>query len=291
MNNNEYSKMYNINDIMNLIEKQMLEIMQEDYEYYKKYNIRLSNEQYYINPEDRKEPNTIYIVVKFLPADITFNQNVVPVTITAVSEYNKIEACQRLLLEYAQTYNLANDVWEGKINYDQTYTTPQVMSNFSEVYYGYRNTLFMSGTFLLSYNSNPSKLYYLKEKIINDVTIIEEQLIDAINFSESFNIQMDSQPFFGTNNRTRSIGKFGTHTINFTMFLVDDDICNDILKIVLTDFNDKDVISNEDINKTYTFKIVYRKEGQSCTKKFKLVSFDKTNNAGEMPIVSVTFTC
>lgn len=290
MNNNDYSKMYNIDDIMEIIKSQMVEVMQNDYEYYRNYNIKLANEQYYVSPEDRKEPNIIYIVVKFLPADIMFNQNVIPITITAVSEYNKIEVCQRLLLEYAQTYNLINDIWNGEINYNQTYTTPQVMSNFSEVYYGYRNTLFMSGTFLLSYNSNPSKLYYIKEIEENGVFVEKESLIDVINFSESFGIQMDSQPFFGTNNRTRSIGKFGTHTISFTVFLVNDEICKDVLKIVLTDFNDKNIITNDDINKTYKFKISYH-YGQECIKNFKLVSFDKTNNAGEMPIASMTFSC
>jgi hypothetical protein len=283
MNNTEISKLYNIDDIMDLIYQQMLEIMRSDYNYYKNYNIKIANEQYYVSPEDRKEPNIIYIVVKFLPADVMFNQNIVPITITAVSEYNNLEACQRLLLEYAQTYNLQNDVWNGRINYDQTYTTPQVMSNFSEVYYGYRNTLFMSGTFLLSYNSNPSKLYYVDDEE-------GEILIDTINFTESFGIQIDSQPFFGTNNRTRSVGKFGTHTISFTMFLVDDVLCNKILDIVLIDFNDKDINVNEDVNKTYKFKISYH-YGQECIKNFKLVSFDKTNNAGEMPIISVTFTC
>ena len=286
--NNEISKMYNINDIMELIEEQLIKLMQEDYEYYKNYNIKLANEQYYVAPEDRKVPNVIYIVVKFLPADITFNQNVVPITITAVSEYNKKEVCQRLLLEYAQTYNLINDVRNGKINYNQTYTTPQVMSNFTEVYYGYRNTFYMSGTFLLSYNSNPSKLYYIKKIEENGIFVEKEFLIDAINFSESFGIQLDSQPFFGTNNRTRSVGKFATHTISFTMFLVNDEICNDILDIVLN----TDVSSEleEDINKTYKFKIKYQNE-RECTKNFKLISFDKTNNAGEMPIASISFTC
>lgn len=287
MSNIEISKMYDTNDIMDLIEQQMVEIMRNDYDYYKNYNIRLANEQFYISPEERKETNVIYIVIKFLPADIMFNQNVIPVTINAVSEYNKIEVCQRLLLEYAQTYNLINDVWNGEINYNQTYTTPQVMSNFSEVYYGYRNTFFMSGTFLLSYNSNPSTLYYIRT---NENGNEVEKEVHCINFSESFGIQLDSQPFFGINNRTRSIGKFGTHTISFTMFLVDDDICNDILKIVLTDFEDKEIVTNEDINKTYKFKIAYHNE-MECVKKFKLVSFDKTNNAGEMPIISVTFSC
>lgn len=285
MSNNEISKMYDIKDIMDLIEQQMVEIMQNDYEYYKNYNIKLANEQYYVKPEDRKEPNIIYIVVKFLPSEIMFNQNVIPVTINAVSEYNKFEVCQRLLLEYAQTYNLVDDIWKGKINYNQTYTTPQVMSNFNEAYYGYRTTFYMSGTFLLSYNSNPSKLYYTKENG-------EKVLINTINFTETFEIQLDSQPFFGTNNRTRSVGKFGTHFINFTMFLVNDDLCNDILNIVLIDFNDKISSANEsDINKNFIFTIEYEKSDKSCTKKFKLTSFNKTNNAGEMPVISVSFAC
>lgn len=272
----ETKKMYNTEDVMNIIREQLVELMQEDYEYYKNYNIKLANEQYYVDPEERKEPGNIYIVIKFLPADINFNQNMVPFTITAVSEYNGLEVCQKLLLEYAQTYNLVDDFTENGITYNQTYTTPQVMSNFSNVYFGYRNTFFMSGTFLLSYNSNPSKLYYMfngKEYLVNNIT-----------FTEDYMAQLDTQPFFNTNNFATSIGKYGSHTINFTMYLTNDEsgLCNKILDIINN-------VTVNGVNETFTFKIDY-KNGKECVKNFKLIGYSRTQNVGELPVISCSFT-
>lgn len=273
----DIKKLYNTEDVMGIIKDQLVELMQEDYDYYRNYNIKLANEQYYIDPEERKELGNIYIVVKFLPADINYNQNVVPFTITAVSEHNGLEVCQRLLLEYAQTYNLVDDFTENGITYNQTYTTPQVMSNFSEFYYGYRNTFFMSGAFLLSYNSNPSKIYFIEGN--------EEMIVNVITFSEDYMAQLDTQPFFNTNNFTTSIGKFASHTINFTTYLTDDGkngLCNKILDII----NDVKV---NGVNETFTFKIDY-KNGRTCTKNFKLINYSRSQNVGELPVISCSFT-
>ena len=275
----DIKKMYNPDDVMEIIKNQLVELMQEDYEYYKNYNFKLANEQYYIDPEERKEPGLIFIVIKFLPADINYNQNVVPFTITAVSEHNGLEVCQKLLLEYAQTYNLIDDITEKDVTYNQTYTTPQVMSNFSEVYYGYRNTFFMSGTFLLSYNTNPSKLYYVLSET-------EKYPVNNITFSEDFVVQTDTQPFFNTNNFVKSIGKYGTHTINFAMYLINDseegNLCNKILEIIKGE-------KTNGVNETFKFEIVYN-SGISYQKDFKLVSFSKSQNVGELPVISCTFT-
>lgn len=273
---NNINKMYKPEDIMNIIKEQLLELMQEDYEYYKNYNIKLANEQYYVDPEDRKEPGNIYIVVKFLPADINYKQNIVPFSITAVSEHNGLEVCQRLLLEYAQTYNLVNDFTENGITYNQTYTTPQVMSNFTEVYFGYRNTLFMSGTFLLSYSINPSKIYYIDENG-------EEILVEAITFSEDFSVQTDTQPFFNTNNFTTSIGKYGTHTINFSTYLTNDKMCNKILDIVNGDIENG-------VNNSFIFKIKYDNKRENKTKTYKLINYRRTQDVGQLPIVTCSFT-
>lgn len=269
------NKMYSPEDIMNIIKQQFVELMQEDYEYYKKYNIKLANEQYYIDPEDRKEPGNIYIVVKFLPADINYKQNIVPFSITAVSEHNGLEVCQKLLLEYAQTYNLIDDFTENGITYNQTYTTPQVTSNFTEVYFGYRNTFFMSGTFLLSYSINPSKIYYIDENN-------NEILVEAITFSEDFSVQTDTQPFFNTNNFTTSIGKYGTHTINFSTYLTDDVLCNKVLDIV------NGLITNG-VDNSFVFKIKYKNE-RFVERTYKLISYIRAQDVGQLPIITCSFT-
>lgn len=279
MSKNEINKKYNNDEILKLIEKQFIEIMRDDYEYYKNHEIVLSNEQYYVDPEDRKEQNTIYIVVKFLPAEINYNQNIIPITITAVSEYNKIEVCQRLLLEYAQTYNLKPDEDQNGTVFSQTYTTPQVMSNFSEVYYGYRTLFYMSGAILLSYNANPETIYFLYEDENGNE---QEQQIEAFSFNEDFTIQLDTQAFTNTYGFTKSLAQVGTHTISFIMRLTDDDFCNLILDIV--NKTAKDGISTD-----FKFKI-RRKNGKQKIDIYKLKNYSGSREIGEMPVISCTFT-
>lgn len=273
--NNENS-LYDIKTIMDLIEEQFIQIMRNDYEFYKDYDIKLANEQYYVKPEDRKTPNKIYIVVKFLPGDINYNQNIIPITITAVSEYNKLNVCQKLLLEYAQVFNLVSDVSDNNINYNQTYTTPQTISNFSEVYFGYRDVFLMSGTFLLSYNTNSSSLTYVYTENEKE---IEEQ-VDAITFNDDLTVSLDTQPFFNTHNFTQSVGKYMTYTIHFGMYLVKNNLCNKILQIIA---------GEEDIDYTFKFKIDY-KDGFSYTKNFKLAGYSRSQDIGAMPVISCTFT-
>lgn len=268
-------QLYNVEQIMVIIENQLKIIFESDPGYYSQYDFILKNEQMFVKNTDRQKTGNIYIVVKFLPADINYNQNIVPITITAVSEYNNLEVCQRLLMEYAQTFNLVDEISDDKISYNQTYTTPQIMSSFNEVFYGYRSTFLMSGTFFLSYNSNYSELYY--------ISIDGQEIpVDTITFSQDFSIQLDTQPFFNTNNFTKSIGKFGTHVINFTIFLTDNELCNLILDIV----NGK---VDNGVENTFKFKIKYN-NGQGCEKNFKLSSFNSAQNIGEMPIISCVFT-
>lgn len=275
----EVSKMYNVDSIMELVEKQFIELMRDEYEYYQNYKIILSNEQYYVSPEDRQETNTIYIVIKFLPAEINYNQNVVPITITAVSEYNKLEVCQKLLLEYAQTYNLKPDQSENDIIFSQTYTTPQVMSNFSEVYYGYRTTFYMSGTFLLSYNANPETVYFLyKDKEGKE----QEQQLEIFSFQEDFSIQLDTQAFTNTNGFTKSLAQVGTHTISFIMRLTNDYFCNLILDIV-----NNNIVNG--ISTDFKFKIS-RKNGKEKIATYKMKNYTSSRDIGEMPVMSCTFT-
>ena len=272
---NDENKFYSVNEIMKLIETQFKLIIQQDYEYYKKYNIKLANEQYYIPPEERKEQNTIFIVVKFLPADISYNQNIVPFTINAVSEYNSIEVCQKILLEYAQTYNLIDDETINGVSYNQTYTTPQTISSFTEMFYGYRSILIMSGTFLLSKNINSSKLYYINENG-------EEELVEAITFHDDFSIQLDTQGIYNNFNRTKSEARVGTYAINFSMKLVNNEICNKILAIVC---------KKESVNTNFRFRIKYRyDENIVFEDNFKLFSYSRSQDIGNMPFFSASFT-
>lgn len=144
--------------VVDIIKEQMNAVRMTDPEFYSNYVFDIENEQYFV-PDEEREPNRIYIVIKFSPAQIDYGQDIMPFTIQAVSEQNGLIAAQRLLFDYAQTFNLRTLLKDGKTIY-QNYTSPNVISNFEVVYDGFRSVLIMSGTILISSNINRITLKY-----------------------------------------------------------------------------------------------------------------------------------
>ena len=259
-------------EIIELLAMQFGKVMRGDEEYYSPYRVLISNEQQYIKTKDR-DKNAIYIVVRFLPASLNFGQTVLPITINAIAERNKIDVCQRLLLEFAQTYNLTDDE-SGTIK--QTYTSPSIMSNFNEMFDGFRSLFYMSGTFLISKNANPFKVYVSGES--------EE--IDCITVSDTFDVQLDTQAFFNTDNFTKSVGTVGTFTLNITSYLMDTDFLNKVLAVKLKDLKKQPA----GVNTTFRFDIVFKNGYEARDWDFKLVNATVQEEIGELPIISMTFT-
>lgn len=344
-------------NIMETIETQFKDILYNDV-YYNGYQINVSKEQDF-NRIVNKDPMTLYIVVKFQPASLNYRQYLLPITIYALSEQNKLDACQRLLLDYCMQYNLA-------MSDDQTtkqfYSTPQVISNFEEVYYGYRSMLYMQGTFLVSKDSNPKKFYYvyfksessnenlnytLNEKIFRNflkennlslnathyvefisvpqrgvyysnsdmeegetikisdtnnigitingtiprqnskITIkLKKQEIEIIDYQTTCDIMLDSQPFYNTNNFSKSIGKIGTYLLNLTCYAVDDEFLNKVQAIPDEDFD----LAPEGVNTTFYIEIEKAKSGTSVVKELKLVNVVDRGSLGEFPMMTMVFS-
>ena len=145
-NTNEKFRFYNPDDVIAIVQKGLNEIITSD-SFYNGYSFKMSNEQYYIPDEERKfGKNTIFVVIKMMKATLDFNQIIVPFTLTALSEQNNIAVCQKLFLEYAQTFNLTDGngrtalADENDQNsyttfmYKQSYDTPVYTSHFNEVY-------------------------------------------------------------------------------------------------------------------------------------------------------------
>lgn len=266
--------MIDYKEIMQLISEQFATIMSADAEYYNEYSIILSNEQQYIKSKN-KDPNKIYIVVKFLNATLNFGQSVLPITMNALGESNKIEACQRLLLEYAQTFNLKNNA-DNTIK--QTYTSPSSLSNFNTVYDGFRTLFYMSGTFLISKNTNPlESLKFIKDGVNYE--------IEPISFQDSFDTQPDTQPFYNENNMTRSVVKVGTYTFVIHLYLTNTELLTQVLSIIARDTTKYP----QGVNTTFMFEFTY-KNGIVYKDNFKIVNASKQQNIGELPMISLTFT-
>lgn len=263
-----------VSTIMEIIQNQMLEIMQDDLEYYKKYNIILSNEQQFIKNKDRT-PNSIYIVVKFAPSSLNYGQFVQSITVTALAEQNKFDVCQRLLLEYVSRYHLSEPIYVGDDIIKQTYTTPAVMSNFNEMDYGYRTLMHFSGVFLVGENSNP----LIKISWENELGELEE--IPFLTSHWNWNTQLDSQGFYSTNGRTTSEARTGTFVLGFSIFQTSSDFCTKILEMVFD--------NSLGVNQTFTFTLQF-KNGISRQMDLKCVQVENNQNIGEFPSIVLSFT-
>ena len=229
-------------ELLTLIQGQLYEYMNapENKEKYKGYNLIMSKEQQFMKLKD-KDPNALYIVVKFGAADVVFGQTVLPATITALTEQNRLDATYSLLYEYAQKYNL-HRVNNDTIN--QVYESPTVSSNFNPIYEGFRSIVTMSAAFVIGKNSNDYTVYYYYtekqfdgvkngENTYKDVTYADE--VPQISASFAFVGNPDTQAFYNSHDFTRSEIGFGAVTVGFTTLVLSDNrLINDILDILGT---------------------------------------------------------
>lgn len=186
------------NEILTIISNELAEIINSKPDMYNGFPIEIAEEQYFYNFK-RQEPGKIYIVIKFLDAPLNYEQIILPVHIQAISEQDKLDVCRSLLFEFASKYNLyKNNYKEEDKTMQQYYNSPYVLSNFNEVFEGFRSLLFVSGTFLITNNANYCTAYFSlkenddrekKEKCIayierteNGVTETQEVPVDLVKF-------------------------------------------------------------------------------------------------------------
>lgn len=229
-------------EVLTLIQGQLYEYMNapENKEKYKGYNLIMSKEQQFMKLKD-KDPNALYIVVKFGAADVVFGQTVLPATITALTEQNRLDATYSLLYEYAQKYNLHR---ANNETINQVYESPTVSSNFNPIYEGFRSIITMSAAFVIGKNSNDYTVYYYYtekqfdgvkngENTYKDVTYADE--VPQISASFAFVGNPDTQAFYNSHDFTRSEIGFGAVTVGFTTLVLSDNrLINDILDILGT---------------------------------------------------------
>ena len=298
-------ELINYGFVLEIIRNQLNMVASTDPEYYSKYIFEVVNEQQFVPDEDR-EPGRIFIIIKFLPADIDYGQDVLPFTIQAVSESNGLPAAQKLLLEYAQIFNLKSFKKEGKVIY-QSYTTPNVISHFEIIYDGFRSVLVMSGTILISSNVNRSKLIFYvgdtAEEVLEipnykvaDLVTYEDDVyqwngtqyvkydgeeVDALAFNDIYNATPDTQPYFENDNMTESIVKYGSYSFTCSFILTKNNLNDKILQVVTRR-------KNPDTN--FYFKILQDDGNDMPFLKYKMIHFGRTQNKGEMPSAALAFT-
>lgn len=110
-----------------------------------------------------------------------------------------------------------------------------------------------------------------------------QKIIEIPCVTKSFNgsSQLDTQPFFGSNNLTKSEGKVYTLTYSIITFLLTDiPLANDVIDVMC-----------EERSPFEKFKIkIDFKNGRSLTKEFSLVDWSSRADIGQIPMLVLTFT-
>lgn len=217
----------NYEEILTLIQGQLMEHMNSE-EYFAKYKgtkIILSKEQQFMKQKD-KDPNAIYIVVRFGAADVMFRQTVLPATIIVLTQQNKVDLAYDLMYEYSQRFTL---VRANNDTIQQVYESPSMSGSFNEVYEGFRSVVTMTAAFVIGKNSNEYKVYYYYSQ--DGVNLAEE--IPMVSTTFSFVGSPDTQAFYNKKNFVESVVSFGAVSLGFTTFVLSDSkLINDVLDIL-----------------------------------------------------------
>lgn len=267
-------------EIINIIKTEIADIMNDENRkyFYDGYNIDISEEQQFFK-NNKRNPGTIYIVVKFSSGSIDFGQVNLPISIQAIAEQDKNEVCQTLLLEFCHKYNLK---WDNDRTIRQAYQAPYVLSNFNEVFEGFRSLLYLNGVILLTSNSNYCTLYYEDKNG-------EEEEIDCLSFNSVCDITLDSQAFHNSNGFVKSVGKFGVRTFNITTYLLDTEFYNRCIDIYLENLS-KEIGEPLGINTEFKLRIKFKNRETAESKVYKLANFSIQQQLRELTVVSLTFT-
>lgn len=266
--------------VLDILSQDFYEIIQsDDSGIYDNIQLKISSERMFIKKKPGElENDTIYIVVKFSPASVTFGQTVLPITIVALAENNGKDTCWRLFQDFAAVFNL-----EQTGDVKQYYESPNVSSNFEEAFTGFKSVLSMSGTMVISKDANPFDVYYLYSEEVDGVVVEKTLKIDSLQNDFDLNLQPDPQPFYSENNYTKSIIKFGMITVNMITYLLKNNkFLDDILKIATKK-------SPDNVNKTFKLRIEWS-SGDFIEDEFKLAHYAAKQVLKELPIVSITVT-
>ena len=116
------------------------------------------------------DPNTVYVVIKYLSSTNTLNAITQPIQLIVSCEQNQIQVSQIVFSKLVVTHNFEAIIDSGTY-IKQDYREPVVLSNFNDTSYGYRTIMYISATLF----------------IMEDVTDISVT-VDGVTHDNSFSI-------------------------------------------------------------------------------------------------------
>ena len=271
-------------ELLETLKNEFVSVMSDDYDYYKKYDIVLTNEQQFVRKTEYTA-NKIYIVVKFLEATLFYGQVIQPININAVGVQNDIEVCQKLLSQFANKYNLNEDIYlddKKTVLLKQFFNAPQVTSHFEQIYEGFRTLFYLSGSFLIGEKTNSIETIEI-ENILDENN--KPYKIQFLSVQWSYDNQLDAQAYTGTQNRTVSYAKISTLSISLNVYLKDDAFCNKLMGMVWNNNN----YAPQGNATSFDFTITFKSGLVIKNMRFKLANCAAQQNIGEFPVISVSF--
>ena len=113
------------------------------------YTFEVCEEQMFVKKRTL-EPNTIYVVIKYLSTTNTLNAVTQPVQLLIMCEQNQIQVSQIVFSKLVATHNFEAILDAETSTYvKQDYREPVVLSNFNEASYGYRTIMYISATLFI----------------------------------------------------------------------------------------------------------------------------------------------
>lgn len=270
-------------------------------------NFYVSLEQAFLKSTEKIDPNGVYVAIRFSRASINFGSSMCNVYLAILGTANKVKPTQLFFSAYASRYT--NETILGN-NTQQIWVTPNVQTNFNEFGQEFRNLYDVSGTLIIgnrTINVLNGVIIYKYGESAGD---LEE--IPFMAFQDNFRNNLAPQPFGNTHGFAKSETNFSSYSFTISTYLLDTQLAADCMhakgfelasatgsagqkksnKLPNDDFELYIEFSNGYSNKN-TYRYIednQEKTDSTFFKIFKLVDCGMTNNYGEIPMFTVSFT-
>lgn len=174
------------------------------------FSFTIEEEQDFIKRKDYN-PNTIYIVIKYLTDSKQVGASIQPVQLLVLSEQDSLEIAKTLFNRFSDNNNwktyiesyVDDDNVSHNIYIKQQYSQPAVLSNFNPVLYGYRSVMYISAT-----------LFIMDDYVDIKNLKIDGISIEPINFSFQYTMGPNTQQKSSNN---LSTSEKSTSSVSFAL--------------------------------------------------------------------------
>lgn len=234
------------------------------------YSFVVDEEQMFIKRKDL-DPNTIYVVIKYLGSDISVNEKTQPVQILVLSEQNQLEVSRIVFQELAKRYNFTvyKDSEGTYVKYQ--YSDPVVLSNFNGVSYGYRSMLYVSVTLRIMENVLDLGVTDTQNVYHPGCIQISGEILKPVSFSISYAMTPNTQQI-ATKYISSSEKSVSTFALSIGFDMINSSFLVDVID-TLSETNNG--------NETYTVK--FEIGSNAITKNMKIISAAMVFSPGGFP--------